>query len=81
MLLRVQDVAAEAVFCSCLQPSEEPIPEQVRGVVANIARIKGCRTCAAEVAQEFGDHPETAAARMAWARDLVDVAYPPRRPR
>jgi hypothetical protein len=78
MTLRVRDVAAEAVFCSCLQPSDDPIVEQVRGVVANIARVKGCRSCAAEVAQEFGDHPETAAARMRWARSLVDDAYPPR---
>lgn len=78
MALKVRDVAAEAVFCSCLQPSDAPIPEQVRGVVANIARAKGCRSCAAEVAQEFGDHPETAAARMRWARGLVDVAFPPR---
>ncbi|MCW6003809.1 hypothetical protein K1W54_04330 [Micromonospora sp. CPCC 205371] len=81
MALKVRDVAAEAIFCSCLQPSDEPIPEQVRGVVANIARIKGCRRCADEVAQEFGDHPETAAPRMRWARSLADDAYPPRRTR
>jgi len=31
----------------------------------------GRRGCAAAVAQEFGDHPETAVARMRWVRDQV----------
>jgi hypothetical protein len=81
MALDVRIARVEAVFCSCLQPSDTPIPEQVRGVVANIARLKGCRGCAAQVAQEFGEHPELAAPRMRWAAEQVDAAWPRRSPR
>ena len=31
----------------------------------------GAAGCAGRVAQEFGDHPEAAAARMRWARTAV----------
>jgi hypothetical protein len=31
----------------------------------------GPRGCARRMAQEFGDHPEAAAARMRWARQLA----------
>ena len=31
----------------------------------------GAAGCAERVAQEFGDHPETAAVRMRWARTAV----------
>ena len=31
----------------------------------------GAAGCAGRVAQEFGDHPETAAVRMRWARTAV----------
>jgi len=32
------------------------------------------------VAQEFGDHPETAVTRMRWARDLAAAAIGDRTP-
>ncbi len=35
----------------------------------------GVRGCAAALAQEFGDRPETAAARMGRARLAVSVVY------
>jgi hypothetical protein len=41
-------------------------------------RVHGSRGCACQVAREFGDHPDTAAQRMAWARYMVAVVYPPR---
>jgi hypothetical protein len=31
--------------------------------------------CAAQVAQEYGEHPEIAAARMQWARGAVAEAF------
>jgi hypothetical protein len=31
----------------------------------------GRRGCAGRMAQEFGDHPETAVERMNWVRQLV----------
>ena len=34
-------------------------------------RRLGTRGCAGVMAQEFGDHPEAAAARMRWARQVI----------
>jgi hypothetical protein len=34
----------------------------------------GTRGCAGRMAQEFGDHPEAAAERMRWIRQLVAEA-------
>jgi hypothetical protein len=31
----------------------------------------GARGCAGRMAQEFGDHPDAAAQRMRWARQLA----------
>lgn len=38
----------------------------------------GVRGCTADVAFAFGEYPETAAARMRWARATVADLYPPR---
>ena len=74
-------VWADALFASMLQRSDEPTAGQVRQAVAAAVRAHGSRGCAARVAQEFGDHPEIAVARMRWARGVVgDVfAAPPGR--
>jgi hypothetical protein len=71
-------VRAEALFASTLQSSEMPSVERVRGTVAATLRRLGMRGCAAQVAGEFGDHPETALARMTWALATVRDAYPAR---
>lgn len=71
-------VRAEALFASTLQSSEMPSAEQVRGTVTATLRRLGMRGCAAQVAGEFGDHPETAVARMTWALATVRAAYPAR---
>jgi hypothetical protein len=68
-------VRAEALFVSALQGSEEPGPRQVREAVAAAVRRFGGPGCAGLVAQEFGDHPETAAARMRWACQLTAEAF------
>ncbi|HEX6512930.1 MAG TPA: hypothetical protein VF157_11555 [Chloroflexota bacterium] len=70
---------AEALFASVLQRSDRPGPGQVRTAIASVVRAHGSLGCAELVAQEFGDHPETAAERMRWARAVVgDVfAAPP----
>jgi len=68
---------AEALFASDLQPSEEPAPLDVRrAVTATLCRY-GRRWCAARMAEEFGDHPETAVPRMAWAVRTVRGCYRP----
>jgi hypothetical protein len=68
-------VRAEALFASFLQSSDVPSAAEVRGAVAATLRRLGIRGCAAEVAGEYGEHPDTAAARMAWALATVRETY------
>ena len=73
--LGISAVRADALFVSALQRSEQPSAGQVRQAVASAVRAFGPPGCAGRVAQEFGDHPETAAARMRWARQLTGEAF------
>jgi len=66
---------ADAVFASGLQRGDEPSAAQVRQAVAAAIRAFGYCGCAERVAQEFGDHPETAVIRMRWARAVVRKAF------
>src|SRR5262245_17054723 len=61
-------VSANALFASTLQRSDQPTAGQVRQAVAAPIYAYGGHDCAERVAQEFGDHPETAVVRMRWAR-------------
>jgi hypothetical protein len=65
---------ANALFVSPLQRSDEPGAGQVQLAIVQAIRQFGSRGCAERVAQEFGDHPEIAVARMQWVRQLVDQA-------
>ena len=56
-------------------PSEQVTAESVRAAVTATVRRLGTRGCAAQVAQEFGEHPETAVGRMRWALGVVHQAY------
>ena len=66
---------ADALFASPLQRSEQPSAAQIRQAIATITSTLGRTGCAAQVAQEYGEHPETAAARMRWARAAVAGAF------
>ena len=66
MISIVKDLAAEALFVSCLQPSECPNRNAVEQAVTAMILLHGSDGCAAEVALECGDHPETAVRRMHW---------------
>jgi hypothetical protein len=68
-------VCADALFASMLQRSDGPSAGQVRKAVAAAMGAYGGRVCAERVAQEFGDHPETAIARMCWARGVVGEVF------
>ena len=68
-------VRSEALFVSDLQPSQDLQPQQVRAAILRTVRDLGLRECVARVAQEFGDHPDTAVLRMRWARELVSRVY------
>src|SRR2546430_3756029 len=74
MSTTVEAIRAEALFVSSLLPADD----QVRATVATTLRRFGIRGCAALVAGEFGDHPETAVDRMAWALAPIRSAYPRR---
>ena len=68
-------VWADALFASMLQRSDRPSAGQVRQAAAAALRAYGGRGCAERVAQEFGDHPEAAVARMRWARGVVGEVF------
>ena len=68
-------VRAEALFASTLQSSESPTADQVRGAVSATLRRLGATGCAALLAGEFGEHPDTAAARMSWALRTTELAF------
>ena len=69
--LSISTARADALFVSALQRSEEPSAAQVQLAIAAAIRAFGARGCAARVAQEYGEHPETAVPRMRWARAVV----------
>ncbi len=64
----VHALQADALFASVLQRSDELSVSQIRRAIAAALDGYGVAGCAGRVAQEFGDHPETAAVRMRWAR-------------
>ena len=68
-------VWADALFASSLQRSDNPSTGQIRQAIAAAVCAFGGPGCAERVAQEFGDHPETAAKRMRWIRQLADEAF------
>jgi hypothetical protein len=68
MISTVQELAAEALFVSYLQPSECPSRQTVEETVTAMLLRHGSDGCAAGVAEEFGDHPEAAVRRMNWVR-------------
>jgi hypothetical protein len=79
--LSIPTVRADALFASALQQSDEPTAGQVDQAITAAIRAHGTRGCAARVAQEYGEHPETAAIRMRWARATAAGALGGTRPR
>ncbi len=76
--MSVQELAsmrAEALFVSHLQRSDRLTAELVREAVSANVRRYGVRGLAARVAEEYGEHPETAVGRMCWCLGTVEVAY------
>ena len=68
--------AADALFVSALQGSQAPTTDQIQLAMDDAIRAFGHSGCAGRVAQEFGDHPEIAVARMRWAREtLAGLAF------
>jgi len=68
-------VQADAVFVSRPQRCDELGAGQVRQAVAAAVRAFARSSCDGRVAQEFGNHPDTAVLRMRWARDFARKAF------
>jgi hypothetical protein len=73
--LGMRGLHADALFASGLQCCDEPGAAQVRQAIAATIRAFGRSGCAGRVAQEFGDHPETAVIRMCWARAVAGAVF------
>ena len=76
MISTVKDLAAEALFVSCLQPSEYPTRRAVEEAITSMILLFGSDGCAAGVATEFGDHPDIAVRRMRWVQDELNEVVP-----
>ncbi|HEX5205368.1 hypothetical protein ACFQS1_26605 [Paractinoplanes rhizophilus] len=71
---------AEALFTSELATGSRPSYDVVDETIRLALRAHGgVRGCAADVAAEYGDHPEVAVPRMRWALGMIDRMYPARR--
>ncbi|MFB9894714.1 hypothetical protein [Planobispora takensis] len=70
-------VLAEVLFCSPLQPSNRPTVHEVRQAVEAVwdACEAPEQTCVAQLAADYGRHPELACARMRWCQGIVAWAY------
>ncbi|MGH3153357.1 MAG: hypothetical protein ACRDOB_21865 [Streptosporangiaceae bacterium] len=78
--LSIITARADALFASTLQRTDDPSTAQIRQAISTAIRACGARGCAAQVAQAYGEHPETAAPRMRWARAEVTRAFGGGRP-
>jgi hypothetical protein len=61
----------QALFSSGLQPSDAPTADMVATAISRAVQQFGAGGCAGRMAQEFGDHPDAAARRMRWVRQLI----------
>jgi hypothetical protein len=67
---------AEALFTSDLSVDDLPTRAQVTAAIRRARSAHGgTHGCAGEMAAAYGDHPETAAPRMRWARSVVQRTY------
>src|SRR4051812_4683813 len=67
---------AEALFTSDVSADADLTRDGYKDAIRRaLLRHGGVRGCAAEVAAQYGDHPETAAPRMRWARQVVESVY------
>jgi hypothetical protein len=89
-MTRLDQARCEALFASGLQPSDAPDAGLVAAAITRACECKSyadgtqphsrycsVRGCADRMAQEFGGHPEAAARRMRWVRQLVQAPARP----
>jgi len=68
---------AEILFCSQLQPSHAATPEQVDAALhqALLNHHDDVTECVCDLAQRYGDDPDSACLRMRWCRTVIAAAY------
>jgi hypothetical protein len=67
---------AEALFASDVSAGATLSRAEATLAIRDAMRAyHGTRGCAAALAAWYGDHPETAAPRMRWARELVEALF------
>jgi hypothetical protein len=76
MVSTMNRLIAEALFVSEVQPSEQCSCEVVQDAVTRTILRYGSDGCAAAMAAEFGEHPETAVRRMCWVHETLIRVYP-----
>jgi hypothetical protein len=59
------------LFASGLQRSDAPTATMAADAITATVRRFGINGCLSRMAQEFGDHPDAAAARMRWICQLT----------
>lgn len=70
-----------ALFASGLQRSDVPTAVMAAEAITATLRRFGIHGCLSRMAQEFGDHPDAAAARMRWICQVTAQMPPwPQRP-
>jgi hypothetical protein len=69
--LDMNGARCRALFSSGLQPSDAPTADMVATAISRAVQQFGTGGCAGRMAQEFGDHPDAAARRMRWVRQLI----------
>jgi len=69
--MNINGARCHALFSSALQPSDAPTADMVATAIVRAVQQFGIGGCAGRMAQEFGDHPDTAASRMRWVRQLI----------
>ena len=69
--LDMNGTRCQALFSSRLQPSDVPTADMVATAISRAVQQFGIGGCAGRMAQEFGDHPDEAAKRMRWVRQLI----------
>ena len=69
--LDMDGTRCQALFSSGLQPSDVPTADMVAAAISRAVQQFGIGGCAGRMAQEFGDHPDAAARRMRWVRQLI----------
>lgn len=70
------DTMREALFASHMQESDQPDPQEISAAISRMLQRFGPQYCTERVAEEFGDHPEMAVARMRWICEALQITRP-----